>query len=254
MCLDRPTALMSEPSYYGVFAALFGMPLMMMEHYNKYSYRILGLLIIISAFVINAKTMFIVMFFQVIFFWYQTKRKIISFKLMLGLLVFVIAAISMTLTQKPFDVEGNMSSAMRLGSSILALNLAADGYGLLGVGIGQFHFHYKEEFAPNFLLFSNEAQNQFELNSDGRASTFNQFIRFLIETGLIGFLIYLDVIRRAFKRLWLRKDSISQFSLLLLSGSIGFLMTQDTYFYPPMLLSLALAFSNKEPCTKAEKK
>ena len=251
--IDRATGLMSEPSYYGAFTALFGMPLLLMNYFRKYRYRILGILLLFSAYLINSKTMVMVIFFQIFFYALFFKKTISKIKLTFILLVFVAGSISMITTQKALTLQENLSSVNRLGSSLLGLNLALNGYGLTGVGIGQFHFYYKEKYAPDFLFYSEEAQEQFRPTTKSRASTYNFYIRLLAETGFIGLLLFLDIIRRALKNTHTCKDPATQFGVLLLAGSLGFLMTQDTYFYPPLVLALALLFS-KAPVKPAKEK
>lgn len=245
--IERATGLMSEPSYYGTFAALFGTPLLIMKCFNKYYYRVLGALIVLTAFVINAKTMFIVISFQILFYVFFMRIKASKINLLIGLFALVFGGLTMNASQKPLDVNENLSSAMRIGSTVLGLNLAMDGYGLSGVGAGQFHFFYKEVYAPSFLFLSDEASNQFKSAAENRASTYNLFVRLLVETGFVGLLLFMDIIRRALISARVSDDPTSQFAVLLISGSIGFLMTQDTYFYPPLVLGLALAFSSHRP-------
>lgn len=248
--IERATGLMSEPSYYGTFAALFGMPLLLMKYFNSRISKAVGLAVLLSALVINAKTMFIVIAFQLFIFNYfigfDTKKA--SFWLVIILII--VAAFIVNESQRPLDIENNLSGIMRLGSSVLGLNVALDGNGLIGVGIGQFHFYYRREFSPAFLLISDEAQAQFQITAEHRASTYNLFIRLLVETGFIGLILFVDIIRRALKNAEASADTATQFGVLLISGSVGFLMTQDTYFYPPLALGLALAFSNSKATNK----
>lgn len=65
--IERPSGLMSEPSYYGVFAAMFGFPLIFYYEKKSKIYKLLGMILLITFFLINAKTIFIVIAFQLSF-------------------------------------------------------------------------------------------------------------------------------------------------------------------------------------------
>lgn len=243
--VGRASGLMSEPSYFGAFSALFGMPLLLLDNYRQKAYRALGLILLISAFSISAKTMFLLILLQLFFFNFYVNSKFKKNKIFIFAVLALVGIIYNNLTNKFLNVNEDLSTAMRFGSSLLGLNIAISGYGLTGIGIGQFHFFYKDEYAPSWLFDSAEANDQFDISFvKSRASTYNMFIRLFVETGFIGVLLYFDIIRRAFRSASFSLDPAAQFGTLLTSGSVGFLMTQDTYFYPPMVLGLALMFSN----------
>jgi len=244
--IERSTGLMSEPSYFGIMAALFGMPLILMGIYKTILYRILGWGLLFCAYSISAKSMFMVMAFQLAIYILFRWKQLSFFKIAIIFLGFIIAGAYMATERKVFNLEENMSSANRFGSTLLAINLASNGYCISGVGTGQFHFFFKEKFAPSFLLLSKEARMQFKRSAHSRASTYNLFVRLLVESGLLGLLFFLDIIRRALKKSRFSVDATSQLGIMLVSGSIGFLMTQDTYFYPPLALGLALTLSSSK--------
>jgi hypothetical protein len=243
--IERPTGLTSEPSYFGTLAALIGTPLILMKGPLPIVRFLIAIALIGGAIFINAKTLFVVVFFQLVLLAVYGKR-IISTRWILALL-FPICALGVwvVLSTQAANVVENLSSAMRLGSNLLALNAALTGYGFTGVGIGQFHFFYTEEFAPAFLMLSHEAAAQMELTTDLRASTFNLFLRLFIETGVAGLAAFVWLLHRALKLAGQSDDAGAKLGLLLTGGSIGFLMTQDTYFYPPLAIGLALALTSK---------
>lgn len=238
--IERPTGLFSEPSYFGSFAALYGTALFLIR--GSFALRtlcaFLALLLYGCAIWVGAKTLIVVAGAQVGFFLLNQRmsvRNLIIALLMTGSVM--AATLYFIQTFAALNVEENLSSAMRLGSALLGINVISEGYGLFGIGIGQFHFFYREEFAPSFLFLSKEALNQFSFDAQNRASTYNFFIRVLLEMGVIGFgllIIYLV-------KLWRTKlPSSMAFVSMIFAGGLGFLMTQDSYFYPPLVFSSAM--------------
>jgi hypothetical protein len=134
---------------------------------------------------------------------------------------------------------------MRIGSNLLAFNVAFEGYGILGAGIGQFHFLYKPEYAPDFLFFSQEAISQFYGNSESRASSYNLPLRLLVETGLVGLIIYFIIIKNYIYYTRNSIDKVSHIGLSFIAGSVGFLMTQDSYCLPSLAFGMALMLTDK---------
>ena len=242
--LGRVCGLMSEPSYFGAFAALFGLPLLLMKSYYRLRYRLLGIFLLVAAVFAQAKTMFIVIFFQLIILFIYTKN--FNFKkifIVFGAL-FVFGLLYLISVGQNINVNENLSAAMRFGSTILGFNVASQGYAITGLGFGQFHFYYNPQFAPNFLLLSDEANYQFQSHAETRASTYNFFIRILVEAGILGFLVCCKSLSFILNKVRYSNDEQSMLGLLFLSGSIGFLMTQDTYFYPPFVMGCSLILSS----------
>jgi hypothetical protein len=238
---SRISGLMSEPSYVGTMAAIYGLPLLMVRPKGRqYMHVILAILFFSMAIYANAKTVIPVALCGFLgYVWYSrvyrlTPKRIAAALCVTGLSVAVIVSNS------TFDLQENLSSAMRIGSTITALNAAIAGYGITGVGLGQFHFMYVPQFMPKFLLLSKEALMGMSSTSEQRASTYNVFARYWIETGAAGLLFFLALLRYLFK---VGRDDHRPGSLLgvlLIATSLGFLMTQDPYCYPPILLGAAL--------------
>lgn len=239
--LERATGLHTEPSHYGTMAALFSVPLFLIGG-RKHRIRryLLGAGLLASALFIVAKTAIVVAAAQVAYVVITSKRAKTVPLLLLALLAG--GGLYAIQTRAALDVEENLSSAMRLGSSHLAANVAVDGYGLVGVGAGQFHFFYNEANAPAYLLFSEEALEQMSPTASGRASTYNLFLRVLIEFGVTGFLLLVYGLLRL-----LRAGASAKLltARLMLVGSLGFLTTQDTYVFPPLMFACAVLLSHQ---------
>lgn len=236
--LDRASGLMSEPSYFGAMSAIFGIPILLTQQFRgNWFAKILALSLLVSAMYINAKTMILVAGVQVLFLVFVAKRG----RLLSLLLFFCIGASATYVIQSrsALDLEENMSSAMRLGSAHLAANVALSGFALTGIGAGQFHFLYTEQYAPSYLLLSNEAVDQMQQHTDSRASTYNFPLRVMIEIGVFGFVVLFGSLIFLVRA----RGDHSSIAKLMLLGSLAFLMTQDTYFYPPLILSCSLLLS-----------
>lgn len=245
--IERPTGLTSEPSYFGTLAALYGAPLIVQTGRWRPVRVLLGLALIAGAVMIMAKTVFVVLLCQLLLLAVYGRRIIRVRWLTLLTLPLLTLAVWTATTTAAVDLEENLSSVMRIGSSLLAVNASLNGYGVSGVGLGQFHFFYQERFAPDFLFVSTEALTQLEPSVDQRASTFNLFLRLLIETGVAGLLLFLALLHRSLRAAGQSTEAGARLGLLLVAGSVGFLLTQDTYFYPPLAVGLALALTTPQP-------
>lgn len=241
--IDRPSGLMSEPSYFGAFAAMYAVPLLFLSEKNKHIRWIIAVAILGAALIINAKTMFVVLSAQIFYLVVNVKSKRAKSIFILVIAIGIFILVYLLLNRPAVIINENLSSAMRVGSNMLALNIATEGYGLLGIGIGQFHFMYTPEFAPDYLLLSQEALDLMEGVTGRRASTFNLPLRLLVETGVIGFTLGAVMLFQVFWSLRNTTDPITKTGLSFVAASLGFLMTQDTYCLPSLAFGLALSLT-----------
>lgn len=238
--IERPSGLMSEPSYYGVCAALYGAILLTLPatRLRRALYLLLALALYGTAVAINAKTTVIVAGAQIaLAIVFPSAGRLSTGKALLLLAAVGAAAFSFITRFSALDVSENLSSAMRFGSTLLSINAGASGFAWPGIGTGQFHFFYRDAFAPDFLYLSPEGLDQLSLDPANRASTFNLFTRIWLEMGIAGFIVFFVAMLALLRT---RLTAASRYVATLLAGSLGFLMTQDTYFYPPLVLSCAL--------------
>lgn len=247
----RPSGLMSEPSYFGAFAGLYAIPLIFINKFNKIINGLIFFALILISIVIEAKTFVVVFAAQLLYLMCVIKNMKIL-KTLITLLVFVFIGVTyyVIFYLGVLNLEENMSSVMRFGSSQIAFNVATSGYGLLGIGFGQFHFFYTPLFSPDYLLYSKEALDQMSNFNDSRASTFNLPLRILVETGVGGLFLFLMLIYRIFSKFHNSKDPVTQVGLLFLAGSLGFLLTQDSYCLPSLAFALALVITQKRALLK----
>jgi len=242
----RQSGLMSEPSYFGAFAGLYAIPLLFFNKSNKLINSLMFFALIFISLVIEAKTFFIVFAAQLLYLIFLTKfMKIVKSLIIILFFMFISIAYYFIVDLQAVNMEENLSSIMRLGSSHLAFNVATSGYGFLGIGFGQFHFFYTSMFSPDYLLISKEALDQMSNIHEYRASTYNLPVRVLVETGLGGLFIFLMLFYRIFSRFHNSKDPVTQVGLLFLVGSLGFLLTQDSYCLPSLAFGLALVITQK---------
>lgn len=245
--IERASGLMSEPSYFGIFAALYAVPLLLFGGRYPLVNRLLALILLVCSFLVQSKSMIIVLAAQLVYLLAATQiSKALRWTTWLLITATVPASLYMISTTAAFNLEDNMSSAMRIGSSALAWRVATEGYGLLGIGTGQFHFFYSSNFAPDFLLLSQEALDQISGVSEGRASTFNLPLRLLVEIGLPGLFLAALLLISLFISRRNSKDRPTQIGMCFIAGSLGFLMTQDTYCLPSLAFGLALALTGPD--------
>lgn len=241
LLIERPSGLMSEPSHFGTFAALFGTPLILGNHKRSCRPILVGYTALICAVVISAKTTFVVLLFQAAYFFAFRMHRKLELKRWLPLLVLgLVCGSALLVKTSALETDVNMSSAMRLGSSHLSLNVIRSEVGFFGIGLGQFHFYYRPEYAPGYLLASSEAATQFAGLADFRASTFNLPLRILVETGIAGFSVFVAFIFYVASKTTEWTGNSNFLASYVFAGSLGFLMTQDTYFYPPWIFAVAL--------------
>lgn len=237
----RVAGLFSEPSYFGAMAAIFGLPLLLIRPARYAKLRtVLALSLFAMAIYTGGKTVVPVTLCGLLGFWWFRRIRILT-PLRVGALLAVLAITVVVVIQTSvFNVQDNLSSAMRFGSTITSLNAALVGYGLTGTGFGQFHFMFRQQFIPSFLFYSQEALDQMSSVAEHRSSTYNLFARYLIETGIIGLFLFIAFLRSILKAARNDQTSEALFGILLITVSIGFLMTQDPYCYPPIMLGAAL--------------
>ncbi|WP_318461222.1 hypothetical protein [Photobacterium leiognathi] len=244
--IERPSSLMSEPSYYGTFGAIYGMTLLYYFFKKKnYLFLIIPFLLLATSFYIGAKTIVPIILLQIVYIFFNLRHKFSFYQKFLisifCVLIFIIFYLFLA-KYSTFDFNRNLSSIMRLGSTALSLNVIKDGYGVFGVGFGQFHFYYRDQFSPDFLYLSKEAAAQFSIFVNSRASTFNFYTRILIECGIAGFLCFVYFIFKIYS-ISDNTNSTMVEAKIFLTGSLAFLMTQDTYFYPPLFIAIAWIYS-----------
>ncbi len=237
----RVSGLFSEPSYFATMAALYGVPLILLAPARSRKLWVaLALLLFAAALYTGGKTLIPVTvcgFLGCV--WYRKTRIFTARNLAIGGLLAAVAA-AIIVRQSALNVQDNLSSAMRFGSTLTSINAALAGYGLLGVGFGQFHFMFLKKFMPSFLLYSREAMLQMASGAEHRTSTYNLFTRYLIETGVTGLLLFLASLRDLYMIARSNQASGSLLGVIFISISLGFLSTQEPYCYPPLILGAAL--------------
>jgi hypothetical protein len=235
----RLSGMTSEPSYFGTLAALYALPMLLAfpDQRTRWACRLLAVLLLVSAFAAGGKTVVPVALCGLLAYAWYARVKIFSVRnVSVALLVTALAAVFVARTAI-FDVRENLSSAMRFGSTLTSLNVALAGYGITGVGFGQFHFMFQQRFMPPFLLFSQEALTQMASTAEHRTSTFNLFTRYWVETGIAGLALFLGLLAYLFRLARRNPGQRALVGSLMLGSSLGFLVTQEPYCYPPLILA-----------------
>ena len=76
-----------------------------------------------------------------------------------------------------------------------------------------------------------------------RASTYDLPARYLIEEGVLGLVLFFSLIRMTFRNGRRHDDAWHRYGAVLAGSSLGFLLTQDTYFYPAFVCGAAILAS-----------
>jgi hypothetical protein len=242
----RIAGLFTEPSYFGAMAAMYGLPLLLLHpasRKSKYFNFLVAIALFISAFYIGAKTVIPVSICGYVAFLWQTRTSAFTLTRTLALVPLISASIFVVTSTSALSIQDNLSSAMRFGSTVTALNVARAGYGITGLGFGQFHFMFRSEYVPDYMYLSQEAQDQMLPDAAHRASTFNLFARYLVETGVIGLTLWLYLIRRLALLARRYQDRSLTLGALLMGSALGFLLLQDPYCFPPLILGMAFVIA-----------
>ena len=241
---ERPSGLMSEPSYWGALCAFIWPGLvycfLKAARYKRWLLLVLIATSLFSPFIVNAKTFIGIIIIQLLLlsFWLGSLRWT-AVSLFLLLLVS-----SYTVYFSDFmDVEDNLSAAMRIGSTLLATNVAVEHFPF-GIGVGQLSFFYVDEFAPQFLFYSSEANEYLSGAAESRASAFNLFVRFFSELGIFGLIGALTLYSYPIYKIFITKPRSINNGLFLMTyiGAISFQLSQDSFLYSPTILFLPIAY------------
>lgn len=238
----RPSGLMTEPSYWGAFVA-YAWPILFFcfkeNDRMRWIGRVAAIVLIITAITIGARTLVVILMIQtlVLIFGSSAKR---AYKVIFFMIAITVGILFLFMKTNIFSVSDNLSSAMRIGSTLLGVNVASK-YGMVGIGVGQFNFYYRPEFAPNFLFLSAEASQIFDGLSEFRASTFNFFVRLVVELGILGLIGYILLIVAAARNiLRIQSNSLRNGFFLAYFGALSFWLTQDSFIYSPAIFFIAL--------------
>lgn len=241
---ERAFGLMSEPSYWGAFVA-YSWPILFFcfrSPGERVVARLMAAVLIGTAIFIGARTLIGIVFIQVLIVVFASRISK-AFKLFLFFVSAIVGLAVLIGTTDTFAVSDNLSSAMRLGSALLGVNVAA-AHGLTGVGIGQFHYYFVPQYAPDFLFLSEEAAFIFNGLGDFRASTFNFFVRLVVELGVLGLIGYIWLIVSAGIGVFRLSDKRLRSGLgLAYVGALSFWLTQDSFLYSPAILFMAFGLS-----------
>jgi hypothetical protein len=241
----RLSGMTSEPSYFGTMAALYGLPLLLafpekQRPIGRLPCRLLAALLFAFALAAGGRTVLPVSLCGLLAYAWYARLRLFSLRNVSMILLVAALSIFFLVRTSALDIHDNLSSAMRFGSTLTSLNVVFAGYGITGVGFGQFHFMFLERFMPHFLLFSEEAITQMSSTAEHRTSTFNLFTRYWVETGIAGLALFLGFLAYLFRLARRERGQRALVGVLMLGSSLGFLLTQEPYCYPPLILAASL--------------
>ncbi len=245
----RPSGLATEPSLYAAWLA-FAWPWVLFQctRAEFYATRLATCLIfaglVITAYLSNARTIAAIVVLQLAFYaiYVTASRRGISRYRALLVLTFCTVAVFAAFAQSlasltNVDLGSNIG---RIGSTVTAARVAW-GHPLAGVGIGQLKYFFGA-YAPDFALVSEEILSYANGAAEFRASSFNLFVRLVMEFGFpLGLLFGWVILRPLFQSV--RQGMTNPFvayPVVAAIGGVGFWLSQDQYGYQPAILSLAI--------------
>lgn len=247
----RPSGLATEPSIYAAWISVIW-PLVFYRARNaRRALRraaaavVLGLLVI-SAYLSNARTFAVVMVLQLIYvsYWSVQRRQSWRSRIRSFLIILCVAAgivvVLLSSLLSVVHVSGNQSDIARFAYTITGINVSL-AHPLVGVGIGQFSSFFAQ-YAPQFAAVSGEVMTHINGAAVYRASTFNLFVRLFVEFGIPLGLVFSVIIVRPIVRAPKSpvRDPFLIYAALSAIGGVGFWLSQDQYGYQPGILSLAV--------------
>jgi hypothetical protein len=245
----RPSGLATEPALYAAWVA-FAWPLAMFYSLNASSYakRIFGTLIWVllwvSAYLSNARTIAVIAVMQIIYFLYwviRHKKGLVRLRALAIACVCsaaIIGAFAHSLTTlNSFDAGSNLS---RIGSTVTSVRISM-AHPVFGIGIGQLRYYFGA-YAPDFALANPEIISRSINAGEFRASSFNLFVRLICEFGAAIGLVFSFLVIRPIARAARTPGASSylMFATLSALGGAGFWLSADQFGYEPGILSLAI--------------
>jgi hypothetical protein len=245
---------MTEPAHWGAFVS-FVWPILWFKYNEKesiiYKYlsKVMAFFLILASITITSRTFLIIFIIQVVFLLLIKKwpKSLIIIKALLITIFISGASILIAMFSDVFNVNESLSSAARLGSTLVALDVASN-YFLTGIGIGQFHYYLSLYSAP-IIIDLPELQDILTGNAVSRASTFNFYIRLIAELGLIGFFAFIYIMAKSILGfIFLYKSDSENYTGVILSlvGAMSFWLTQDSFLYSPAIFFIAVGLALRE--------
>jgi hypothetical protein len=246
---SRPSGLATEPSLYAAWIALvWPLVLFYISKERRFLPRVGAIVLLaalcITAYLSNARTIAAILVLQIAYYgtyFMRTRHGIRRFRalvLLTACAAVIISVFARSLTSlTDTDMGSNIS---RVGSTITAVKVAI-AHPIFGVGIGQLRYFFAQ-YAPDFALASDEILAYATGTTESRASSFNMFVRFMLEFGFAaGIVLCVLVVWPIIAAFRLRSpEPYLMYAVLSAIGGVGFWLSQDQYGYEPAILSLAL--------------
>lgn len=241
----RVSGATSEPSILGAWIAFLWPMLFLVRKKHFFCQRVtlVTALIILGLFfggrtflmLFGLQTLYLII--RSLFFGNLAKR--ISLALMLAPLLAIFLSFTFNYI---LDIENNLSSMARFGSTVTALIVGIDNFPS-GIGIGQFSYYFANS-VPDLFRASEEINYWASGDSESRLSTFNLPARLFVELGLVG-VFYITLFFLSSVRQWiflsrLAEDPTKTCVPLVFIAGCGFWLSQDQYGYQPAIFSISL--------------
>lgn len=242
-----------EPSAFGNYISVIFPWLILGTMYLKNN-RIgkwLVILAIICVIYSYSRTAYFTILLEILIILFICKKNIFSFRfLLVGVLIISVGLYFIVtndeVLEKVINVFfsfGENAETNRMSSNITRFSLQVAAFNIflanpiLGVGLGQFGFHYPN-FLPDWAFLSSEILTAINPNNSIIYGSYNTHIRVLAESGIIGFILWVNIIIKGFKNYIyilksVEKDKKYIVKLIILSYGISLLgfINFDIYIF-----------------------
>ena len=242
-----------EPSAFGNYISVIFPWLILGTMYLKNN-RIgkwLVILAIICVIYSYSRIAYFTISLEILIILFICKKNIFSFRfLLVGVLIISVGLYFIVtndeVLEKVINVFfsfGENAETNRMSSNITRFSLQVAAFNMflanpiLGVGLGQFGFHYPN-FLPDWAFLSSEILTAINPNNGIIYGSYNTHIRVLAESGIIGFILWVNIIIKGFKNYIyilksVEKDKKYIVKLIILSYGISLLgfINFDIYIF-----------------------
>ncbi len=233
-----------DPNFAGAFFALFtiylfGFIISEKSKNKRIFFGIIALLSILAVSLTYSRSAMLMLFFSIIAFLILIKKN----KYILVFILFLL--ISVVLSPKAFQTEGTnffrtYSSMERVKSAKTAIDIFSKNP-IFGVGFNTYRYaQYKYGYLTD---------QKWEITHSG-AGTDNSFLFLLATTGIAGFTVFINLLRKIFLLLFSKskKNTIMdrKWKIVAASSLIGLIINSffiNSFFYPPIMLWMWLIIS-----------
>lgn len=261
-----------EPSAFGNYISVIFPWLILGTMYLKNNKigKWLVILAIICVIYSYSRTAYFTISLEILIILFICRKNIFNIKFLLIGILIISAGLYFIITNDEvlekvinvFSSFGENAETNRMSSNITRISLQVAAFNMflanpvLGVGLGQFGFHYPN-FLPDWAFLSLEILTAINPNNATMYGSYNTHIRVLAESGIIGFILWVNIIIKGFKNYiyvlkFVENDKKNLIKLIILSygmsltGFINFDIYIFFYYWLLVILSSVLVMRIKK--------